>query len=67
MFHCPVKVGVKSPWKCINVMNVKDIGCNRDILEKRMRSSWAVTTEGEKGAESHAQIRKILFHYPVEA
>lgn len=67
MFHCPIKVGLKSLWKCIKVMNEKDIGCNRDMLEERMRSSRAVTTEGDKGAESHAQRWKIWFHCPVEA
>jgi len=48
-------------------MNVKDTGWSRDILEKKMRSSRAVTTEGEKGAESHAQVQKTLFHCPEKA
>lgn len=34
-------------WK-----NVKDIGWKEDPLEKWMRSSKAVTTENEKGAEA---------------
>lgn len=48
-------------------MNVKYIGWNRDILEKKMRSSRAVTTESENGAESHAQRQKILFRCPEAA
>lgn len=47
-------------------MNVKDMGWSR-VLEKKMRSSRAVTAEGEKGAESHAWRQKILFHGPEKA
>lgn len=46
--------------------NVKDIGWKGDSLEKWMRSSWAVTTENEKGAENHAQRWKIWFHCSEE-
>lgn len=47
-------------------VNVKDIGWKGDPLEKWMRSSRAVTTENEKGAESHAHRWKILFHCSEE-
>lgn len=45
---------------------VKDIGWKGDSLEKWMRSSRAVTTENEQGAESHAHRWEILFHCSEE-